>query len=137
MAKKTTKNGEAFMKKQGYTVTPIKVEESVFGPVETDIPIFSTMNSRSAKVAHPDIYKVINDLEDTNSRSFPTAIQKTVVAVKQAIEKESKKRFEIRKENATNSRIWRNDKKKSRKGWGGPRTTADKPKRAYNKKKKT
>lgn len=91
--------------------------------IEKGVPIPAYLGKRSPIIQFPEDYAHLDSMDNLDSFLFNTE-QDTVKfqAIRKAIEKltNGKKKFTIKQVTATDSRIWRDDKRKT---WGGNRHT--------------
>lgn len=94
---------------------PAKTPSNNKYQIEDNVEIPNFMYARSPKFVYPHEYGLVERLENGQSIAFNTdEDKKKFDAIGKAVQKEhSKRKFTIKRVNETNSRIWRNDKRKS------------------------
>jgi len=86
------------------------------------VPLTSAMSRLSTPWKYPKEYEIMDSLKINQSALFPTEKKKIVDGIRTTMQKQTPKRFTVRKVDFQFSRIWRiEDNATARNGWGGHR----------------
>lgn len=105
--------------------------------VEADLELPKILHVKHPSLVYPKEYEMVKKMEDGQHIKFTTEVEKKMFfAISKAIHNEDKSRkYLIRKIDSKTQGIWRADKKKVPKGWGGhPRASYDSLKKPRKKK---